>query len=53
LEEREGYVREEKDSMAATKAFVSDQSSKITPFGSYTGHSKDKDGKPVQDADDL
>ena len=23
------------------------------PFGSYTGRPKDKDEKPVQDADDL
>jgi hypothetical protein len=52
-EKKEPDSKAQKDAMAAAKAFVINQSFKTDPLGSYTGHPKDKDEKPVQDADDL
>lgn len=41
-----------KPSETAVKAYLSDQSFKSDPSGSYTGRPKDEK-KPEQDADDL
>lgn len=43
----------QKASKAVAKSFVSDESLKADPSGSYTGHPRDKNETPEQDADDL
>lgn len=52
-EKKESDPKAQKAALSAAKAFVSNQSFKTDPSGSYTGDPKDKDEKPVQDADDL
>ena len=42
-----------KKAMDAVEAFVTEDSYKTDPNGSYTGKCEDKDEKPIQDADDL
>ncbi len=43
----------QKASESAAKSFVSEETLKADPSGSYTGHPRNRNEKPEQDADDL
>ena len=43
----------QKKGMEVANEFISKDSLKYDPNGSYTGKTKNKNEKPVQDADDL
>lgn len=54
MKKKKGHApNAQSEAEAATEAYVVQSSFDADPAGGYTGHPKDKDDKPVQDADDL